>query len=116
MDNQSAAAASDHREERSQDVATAASMDDGIVAGLRTRLNKTRSAGSLAASLGSEVDDLDEEAVADINVDVDEVGSRGSIAAALKRGGVGIMASLARFEDEISVSQSSRAEVTKGGR
>jgi len=67
------------------------SMDDGVVAGLRSRLTKRSSASMVAQSVASDEDP-------------DAVGP--DAATAPKRSSMPFMAHFARFEDEISVSQS----------
>ena len=94
--------ADDNDEDRARPSTSTRSMDDGVVAGLRSRLTKRSSAPMVAQSVASD-DDLD------------GAGGGGShdggnsTTSATKRSSMPFMAhfaTAARFEDEISVSQS----------
>lgn len=92
--------ADDNEEDRAKPSTSTRSMDDGIVAGLRSRLTKRSSAPMIAQSVASDEDIVDEGASRD---------GGNSTASATKRSSMPFMAhfaTAARFEDEISVSQS----------
>lgn len=88
--------ADDDEEDRARPRSSTRSMDDGVVAGLRSRLSKRSSAPMIAGTVAGSDEDV-----------LSAGGSRDG--SATKRSSMPFMAhfaSAARFEDEISVSQS----------
>ena len=94
--------ADDNGEDKAKPNSSTRSMDDGVVAGLRSRLSKRSSAPMIAQSVASG-DDLDLGGAGEGSHD-----GGNSTTSATKRSSMPFMAhfaTAARFEDEISVSQ-----------